>query len=144
MIGEGELLGEIGPGLLIYLGVGPGDDEATAHHLAGRLTRLRIFGDPKGRMNLSLLDVSGAALVVSQFTLFADVSRGHRPSFLQAGNPALARQLCSLTAAVLRGAGVSPVAEGRFGAHMQVESTNDGPVTMVISTAEDPWRADCG
>ncbi len=138
------LIAEIGQGLLIYLGIGPADDEAAAYHLAGRLANMRIFSDSVGRMNRSLLDVSAAALVVSQFTLFADLSHGHRPSFSAAGGPERARELCSLTVSALRLAGVNQVSEGRFGSHMQVESNNDGPVTIVVSSAEGPWQANCG
>ena len=140
----GELVGEIGPGLLVFVGVGPGDNLVTARHLASRLASLRAFPDADGRMNVSLLERSGAALIVSQFTLYADLSRGHRPSFIGAGRPDLGRELCAAVAQELRTLGVVTVAEGTFGAHMQVESLNDGPVTIVATTAEGPWDADCG
>jgi D-tyrosyl-tRNA(Tyr) deacylase len=137
-------VGEIGRGLLVYLGVGPGDKLGTAHHLASRLVSMRVFPDGDGRMNQSLLESSGAALIVSQFTLFADLSRGHRPSFIGAGQPDIGRELCAAMAQELRRLGVVTVAEGQFGAHMQVESLNDGPVTIVATTAEGLWDADCG
>lgn len=140
----GELVGAIGPGLLVYVGVAPGDEAGTARHLASRLATMRVFPDKDGRMNRSLLDGPGATLVVSQFTLFADLTRGHRPSFMGAGSPELGRELCAALAEELRTLGVSTVAEGRFGANMQVESVNDGPVTIVATTSEGTWQADCG
>jgi D-tyrosyl-tRNA(Tyr) deacylase len=141
---QGEEVGATGPGLLVYLGVGPGDDEHIARHLAGRVATLRVFPDDQGRMNRSLLEAGGQALVVSQFTLYAATGRGHRPSFLGAAAPAAALQLCSGFAAELGRLGVAGVAEGRFGAHMEVESVNDGPVTLVVSSGEPPWEADAG
>lgn len=139
-----ELVGSIGRGLLIYLGVGPQDDEQVARHLAERLVGLRIFADAAGRMNRSLLEVGGGALLVSQFTLFADLRRGHRPSFISAGPPDLGQRLCQQVAGALSVLGVDPVAQGSFGAHMTVDSRNDGPVTIVASAGEPPWAADCG
>ncbi|MHB1502121.1 MAG: D-aminoacyl-tRNA deacylase, partial [Candidatus Dormibacteria bacterium] len=100
--------------------------------------------DSEGRMNRSLLDAGGGILLVSQFTLFADLRRGHRPSFMAAAAPDLGVQLCAAVATALFSLGVRPVAQGRFGAHMLVESCNDGPVTIVASAAEQPWAADCG
>jgi D-tyrosyl-tRNA(Tyr) deacylase len=105
---------------------------------------MRVFPDQDDRMNRSLLDGHGAALIVSQFTLFADLTGGHRPSFMGAGGPELGRELCAALAEELRTLGVSTVAEGRFGADMQVASVNDGPVTIVATTGEGPWQADCG
>ncbi len=139
-----ELVGAIGPGLLVYLGVGRADDELVAQHMARRLANMRIFPDSEGRMNRSLLEAGGGVLVVSQFTLFADLHRGHRPSFMAAAAPDLGVQLCAAVATALFSLGVTPVAQGRFGAHMLVESCNDGPVTIVASAAEQPWAADCG
>ncbi|MGA8428138.1 MAG: D-aminoacyl-tRNA deacylase [Candidatus Dormiibacterota bacterium] len=139
-----DIIAGIDSGLLIYLGVAPTDSPEVAHHLAARLAQLRIFPDAEGRMNLSLLDCRGQALVVSQFTLFADNRRGHRPAFTAAGQPEQARRLCQLFGEELRRLGVSRVSEGRFGAHMVVSSANDGPVTIVASSAEEPWPADCG
>ncbi len=141
---EGAVVGAIGPGLLIFLGVGPADDPAAAEHLAQRLARLRIFADPQGRFNRSLLEVGGAACVVSQFTLFADARRGHRPSFHGAAPAPMAEALCATLVAALRRLGVAEVATGRFGARMTVAAEGDGPVTIVISTADDGWATDCG
>ena len=124
-----ETLGEIGLGLVALVGVGPDDDEATADALARRSTELRIFRDEAGRTNRSLVDVDGAALVVSQFTLYADTSRGRRPSFVGAAPPELAAPLVNRFAELLRDAGLV-VQTGRFGAHMLVEIHNDGPVTI--------------
>ena len=142
-VGE-EVVGEIGAGMLVLVGVAPGDDTEVAHHLATRLASLRIFADSQGRLNRSLLDTAGGALLVSQFTLFADTSRGHRPSFLGAAPPEQGRLLCATLAASMRDLGVSPVGEGRFGAHMEVSSVNDGPVTIVVTAGEGPWEAACG
>ncbi|MHB1526269.1 MAG: D-aminoacyl-tRNA deacylase [Candidatus Dormibacteria bacterium] len=139
-----EVVGEIGAGMLVLVGVGPGDDTQVARHLAARLASLRIFADSQGRMNRSLLETAGGALLVSQFTLFADTSRGHRPSFLGAAPPEQGKLLCAALAASMRDLGVSPVGEGRFGAHMEVSSVNDGPVTIVVTAGEGPWEAACG
>lgn len=140
----GETVGEIGGGLLFLLAVGPADDAQVARHLAGRVASLRVFPDSDGRMNRSLLDAQGEALVVSQFTLYADARRGHRPSFVGAGPPVMAAELCSAFAEELRALGVRSVAEGRFGAHMEVSLVNDGPVTLVVSVGEPIWETDCG
>jgi D-aminoacyl-tRNA deacylase len=140
---EGSTIGEIGPGLLVLLSVGSEDDDAVAARLAGRVATLRIFEDGAGRMNLDLAQTGGSVLVVSQFTLHADTSRGHRPSFLRAGAPREAERLCGVFVATLRGRGLS-VETGRFGAHMQVELINDGPVTLVLTSGEEAWRADAG
>ncbi len=126
-----EIVGAIGPGLLILLGVGRDDDVAAADRLAGKVARLRIFADDAGHMNRSLLDTGGAALVVSQFTLLADTTGGNRPSFIGAAPPELARPLWLRFADALREQGVE-VATGRFGASMQVELVNDGPVTICL------------
>ena len=130
----GEEIASIGPGLLVLVGVGHGDDDATAATLARRMTELRIFGDEEGRTNRSLLDVGGAALVVSQFTLYADTSRGRRPGFTNAAEPALAERLYLQVATVLRSAGVVDVQTGSFGAEMAVELVNDGPFTIWLDT----------
>jgi D-aminoacyl-tRNA deacylase len=130
-----ETVGEVGAGLVVLLGVGPEDDEATADTLARRVTELRIFDDADGRTNLSLLDVGGAVLVVSQFTLYADTRRGRRPGFTGAAAPDLAERLYLRFAAALRELGVE-VATGRFGAVMAVELVNDGPFTIWLDTAE--------
>jgi D-tyrosyl-tRNA(Tyr) deacylase len=126
---DGELLGEIAGGLVILLGVAPEDSEETAQKLAGKIASLRIFPDPDGKMNLSLLDVGGQALVIPQFTLFADTRRGNRPSFVGAGPPDIARPLSAYFARCLRDLGIE-TGEGEFGAHMVVEIINDGPVTI--------------
>jgi D-tyrosyl-tRNA(Tyr) deacylase len=130
-----EVVGEVGHGLVVLVGVGPDDDEATADALARRISELRIFDDEAGKTNLSLLDVGGAALVVSQFTLYADTRRGRRPGFTGAAAPELANRLYLRVAAALRELGVE-VAIGRFGAVMQVEQVNDGPFTIWLDTAE--------
>ena len=129
------MVGEIGPGLVFLVGVGPDDDEATADALARRVTELRIFDDAEGRTNLSLLDVGGAALVVSQFTLYADTRRGRRPGFTGAAPPELAERLYLRFAEAVRGLGVT-VATGVFGAVMEVELVNHGPFTIWLDTAE--------
>jgi D-aminoacyl-tRNA deacylase len=131
----GETVGEIGPGLVILLGVGPDDDVAVAEGLARRTAELRIFDDADGRTNLSLLDVGGEALVVSQFTLYADTRRGRRPGFTGAAAPELAERLYGRFADALRALGVA-VATGRFGAVMAVELVNDGPFTIWLDTAD--------
>jgi D-tyrosyl-tRNA(Tyr) deacylase len=135
--------GEIGPGFCVLLSVGPGDTEATADRLAGRIARLRICADEAERMNLDLEQTGGAVLLVSQFTLHADASHGHRPSFLGAAPPDLARRLCEHFRTALERRGLT-VASGEFGAQMQVELVNDGPVTLVLSSGEGAWLADAG
>ena len=131
----GSVVGEVGRGLVVLLGVGPADDEAVAESLARRVTELRIFDDQAGRTNLSLIDVGGGALVVSQFTLYADTQRGRRPGFTGAAAPELAERLYLRFAAALRELGVE-VATGRFGAVMEVELVNDGPFTIWLDTDE--------
>jgi len=119
----------IGSGMVILLGVGPGDDEQKSAALAKKIAQLRIMEDAEGKMNLSLLDTGGAAVVVSQFTLFADTRKGNRPSFIGAAPPELASPLVDHFVAQLRSYG-SPVQTGEFGAHMRVALENDGPVTI--------------
>ncbi|NUR74952.1 MAG: D-tyrosyl-tRNA(Tyr) deacylase [Thermoleophilia bacterium] len=123
--------GAIGPGLCVLVGVADGDDEAAAVRLAEKVARLRIFQNEEGRFDRSLLDTEGEALVVSQFTLIADTGKGNRPSFSGAARPELAEPLYERFAAVLRDLGV-PVETGVFGARMQVELVNDGPVTILL------------
>jgi D-aminoacyl-tRNA deacylase len=123
--------GAIGPGLCVLLGVADGDDPAAADRLAGKVARLRIFEDAAGKFDRSLLDTDGAALVVSQFTLIADTEKGNRPSFSGAARPEQAEPLYERFCAALHGLGV-PVETGVFGARMQVELVNDGPVTIVL------------
>jgi D-aminoacyl-tRNA deacylase len=125
--------GEIGLGLCILLGVARGDGEDAADRLAGKIARLRIFPDDEGRFDRSVLDVGGAALVVSQFTLIADTAKGNRPSFAAAAPPETAEPLYARFCAELRALGV-PVETGVFGARMEVELVNDGPVTIVLDT----------
>jgi D-tyrosyl-tRNA(Tyr) deacylase len=125
----GERVGAIGPGLLVFLGVGQGDGEAEAVAMADRIAGLRIFEDEAGKMNRSLLDTHRAALVVSQFTLYADTRKGRRPSFIEAAPPDQARRLIARACDALRALGVE-VQEGVFAAEMQVSLINDGPVTI--------------
>jgi D-tyrosyl-tRNA(Tyr) deacylase len=140
---SGEEVGAIGAGLCVLLGAGPADGDGTARHLAERIATLRIFADEAGRMNLDVAQAGGAVLVVSQFTLYADTSRGHRPSFIGAGPPGPSRLLCEVFADALRERGLR-VATGSFGAMMEVELVNDGPVTLVLSSGEGSWEADAG
>jgi D-tyrosyl-tRNA(Tyr) deacylase len=129
---EGQVVGAIERGLMILLGVTHGDGEEQASWLANKVAGLRIFEDKEGKMNLSLLDVGGSALVVSQFTLYGDASKGRRPSFTGAARPEIAEPLCDRFAERLREAGVFRVESGVFGAHMMVEIHNDGPVTLIL------------
>jgi D-aminoacyl-tRNA deacylase len=124
-------MGSIGAGLVVLLGVTHADDDARAERLAGKITRLRVFEGERGRMDRSLLDVGGAALCVSQFTLYGDTRRGLRPSFTDAAEPAAAERLYELFCAHLAGSGV-PVKTGRFGARMALALTNEGPVTLLL------------
>jgi D-tyrosyl-tRNA(Tyr) deacylase len=130
---DGDVVGEIGRGLCVLLGVARSDGEAEAERLAGRVARLRIFGNDEGRFDRSLLDVGAVALVISQFTLIADTKRrkGTRPDFSEAARAAQAEPIYGAFCAALRGLGVE-VATGRFGARMVVELVNDGPVTIVL------------
>lgn len=128
---EGHRVAEIGPGLVILLGVGHEDNEEVARQLVEKITYLRIFEDEAGKMNLSIRDVGGAALVVSQFTLYADTRKGRRPSFVDAALPDMARPLVDRFARLMTEQGV-PTQTGEFGAHMLVEIENDGPVTILL------------
>jgi D-tyrosyl-tRNA(Tyr) deacylase len=128
---ESQIEGEIGNGLLVLLGVAKGDSEADAARLAGKVARLRVFENDDGRLDRSLLDAGGAALVVSQFTLIADTRKGNRPSFAGAAPPQEAEALVEHFCVALRELGV-PVETGVFGARMEVELVNDGPVTIVL------------
>lgn len=130
---EGETIGEIGAGLVVLLGVGHEDSDADVQAMADKLTQLRIFEDADGKMNLSLLDVGGEMLVVSQFTLMGDCRKGRRPSFVAAAPPEMANQLYEDFAAAVQGRGVK-VATGQFRATMEVELVNDGPVTIWFDT----------
>ncbi len=131
----GERVAEIGPGLLILVGATHGDSDAEAKLLATKAANLRIFADEAGKMNLSALDLGREVIVVSQFTLYGDIRKGRRPSFIDAAAPDVASPLVDRFADELRALGLS-VGTGRFGAEMAVSLVNDGPVTIVIDTAE--------
>lgn len=131
---DGQVIGAIERGVLVLLGVAASDTAAEAHLLADKTAHLRIFADADGRMNASLLDIAGAALVVSQFTLYADLRRGRRPGFNQAGPPDMAAPLVAAYGATLQRLGVARVATGQFGAMMQVTLVNDGPVTIILDS----------
>jgi D-tyrosyl-tRNA(Tyr) deacylase len=128
---DGEVVGEIGSGLCILLGVASGDGDEEAVRLAGKVARLRIFENDEGRFDRNLLDTGGLALVVSQFTLIADTAKGNRPSFSGAAPPEQAGRLYERFCTALRELGVA-VQTGIFGARMQVEIVNDGPVTVIL------------
>jgi len=129
----GEVAGRIGAGMLVLLGVGVDDTEADARQLADKLSRLRIFEDDEGKMNLALADVGGAMLVVSQFTLLGDCRKGRRPSFVGAARPELAEKLYGVFVDAVAEHGIE-VATGQFRRHMEVELVNDGPVTLVVES----------
>src|SRR5574338_1573511 len=126
---ENKVISQIGKGLVVLLGIGHGDGEEQAAFLAEKIANLRIFEDDQGKTNLSILDVNGEVIVVSQFTLYADTRKGRRPSFTDAALPDAAEPLVSRFVEALRGMGV-PTQTGQFGAHMEVEIHNDGPVTI--------------
>jgi D-tyrosyl-tRNA(Tyr) deacylase len=128
---EGRVIGEIGRGLLLLAGFTDGDTEETLRWMADKVVGLRVFTDAEGKMNLSVEEIGGAVLVVSQFTLYGDARRGRRPSFVEAARPEVAVPLYERFVELLRGAG-RPVETGEFGAMMQVELVNDGPVTLVL------------
>ena len=130
-----EITGEIGVGWLVLLGVAPADSRKEVDWLAEKIANLRAFQDEAGKMNLSVQDVNGSVLVVSQFTLYGDCEKGRRPSFIGAAPPAIAEPLYEAFVIALRALGI-PVATGRFAADMQVELVNDGPVTFVLETEE--------
>jgi D-tyrosyl-tRNA(Tyr) deacylase len=131
---DGEVTGAIERGYALLVGVGDSDTDAQAAKLADKIVGLRLFPDDAGKFDRSLLDVGGGALVVSQFTLFADCRKGRRPSFVHAARPEVAQPLCDRFAEMLADRSVAPVATGRFGAHMDVELVNDGPVTIWLDT----------
>jgi D-tyrosyl-tRNA(Tyr) deacylase len=126
-----QVIAEIGQGLMLLVGIGPDDGEDQARYLAEKIANLRIFEDQEGKINQSLLDVEGEAIVVSQFTLYADTRKGRRPSFTRAADPQIARPLVERFATLLREKGV-PTQSGEFGAHMLLEIANDGPVTIYL------------
>lgn len=133
---EGVIEGKIGTGLVVFLGVGEGDTEADARYLAGKISNLRIFEDSRGRLNLSVLDVGGEVLVVSQFTLYGDCRQGRRPSFTAAAGADEANILYEFFIKELAGEGVR-VATGCFQTSMQVELVNDGPVTLLLDSRKN-------
>ena len=131
---KGKVTGSIEQGYVILLGVGHDDDQHIADKMAEKVVNLRVFSNEDGKFDLSLLDVGGGALVVSQFTLFADCKKGRRPSFTNAGRPDEAEPLCAYFMDKLRKLGVNKVEGGRFGQHMDVEIRNDGPVTIWLDS----------
>jgi D-tyrosyl-tRNA(Tyr) deacylase len=133
---KGETIGTIGPGLLIFLGVGEGDSDRDVTYLADKIANLRIFPDEKGLMNRSLIDTGGAALVVSQFTLWGDCRKGRRPSFAKAARPDMANELYEHFVSQLRGKELQ-VATGRFQEMMDVFLVNDGPVTLMLDSKKE-------
>ena len=132
---DGEVVGKIGKGFLILLGVGPEDTERECRYLAEKALGLRIFEDENGIMNLGLDSVNGQVLVVSQFTLYGNCRKGRRPSFAEAADPELGNELYEKFLSICEELGYPPQ-HGRFGADMQVESVNDGPVTLILDTAQ--------
>ncbi|NLL36594.1 MAG: D-tyrosyl-tRNA(Tyr) deacylase [Fretibacterium sp.] len=136
VIVDGATVGEIGLGLCVLLGVGEGDGEKDAEWLAEKMVNLRIFEDDAGKMNRSLLDVQGAALIISQFTLYGDCRKGRRPSFIGAAAPEEGERLYEYCVRQVESLGVE-TACGVFGAHMQVELINDGPVTLLLDTRKE-------
>ena len=128
---DGQTVGAIQTGLVVLLGIGSGDGEAEAQWMVNKIVNLRIFADDMGKFNRSLLDVGGAVLLISQFTLYGDTRKGRRPSFTEAAPPEIAEPLVERVAQLLSESGVS-VACGRFQAHMLVEIHNDGPVTIIL------------
>lgn len=137
-VGE-ELVSEIGPGLLTLLGVRTGDTEREVEWLMRKIAALRVFEDTEGKMNLSVLDTKGSHLIVSQFTLWGDTSKGNRPSFGEAARPEIARPLYERAIEISQALGL-PTQGGRFQAHMRVSLVNDGPVTMLLETPSPPLR----
>ena len=130
---DGQVVGEIGKGFLILLGVGPNDTERECRYLAEKALGLRVFEDADGKMNLGLDSVNGEVLVVSQFTLYGNCRKGRRPSFAEAANPELGNELYEKFLSICEELGYPPQ-HGRFGADMQVQSVNDGPVTLILDT----------
>src|SRR6266581_5101209 len=132
---DGRVVGAIGQGFLVLLGIGNGDSDAQIRTMAEKIVHLRIFGDDEGKMNRSLLDIGGEVLVVSQFTLYADMRRGRRPSFTNAAPPELAQPLVERFKSAIAAYGLT-VADGIFGAYMEVELLNNGPVTIWLDSEE--------
>lgn len=134
---SGEIIGRIGPGLLVLLGVATDDTDRDARQLAAKIVGLRIFEDAQGKMNLALADVRGAMLVVSQFTLYGDCRKGRRPSFTDAAGPELAEELYGVFVQTIAALGIE-TATGKFREHMEVELVNDGPVTLLLDSRDLP------
>ncbi len=132
---EGQTLGRIDKGLLVFLGIAPDDTEDDLKYLVKKVTQLRIFEDAQDKMNLALADVGGSLLIISQFTLFADTRKGNRPSFVKAGAPDFSKAMYLKFIEACRNLGFH-CEEGEFGAHMEVSLLNDGPVTIIIDTRE--------
>ena len=130
---EGETVGKIGDGFMVLLGAENGDTEADARYCAEKIAGLRVFEDENDKMNLSLADVGGSVLLVSQFTLLADARHGRRPDFIQAARPEAAEPLCELVRSIIEAKGIR-VETGRFRTHMQVSLLNDGPVTILLDS----------
>lgn len=137
---DGAVVGAIGPGLLVFLGLGAADTDELFDPAIEKILNLRIFGDENGAMNRSLLDVGGGLLVVSQFTLYADARKGRRPSYTDAMPPAAAREAYDRFLQRVRASFQGPVAAGSFGAHMEVRLLNDGPVTIWLDSDQMPWK----
>lgn len=135
---DGSIVGKIEQGYLVLVGVAAGDTDADAEKLAQKTANLRVFTDAQDKMNRSILDVGGSVLAISQFTLLADVKKGNRPSFIGAGDPCEAQRLYDVYCAALQKNGVQTVEKGVFGAHMDVELLNDGPVTILYDT--EIWK----
>jgi D-tyrosyl-tRNA(Tyr) deacylase len=133
---EGKITGSISRGMVMLVGVGHGDTQAIAMKMVEKIVQLRVFSDAEGKFNLSLLDVGGGALIISQFTLFADSKKGRRPSYTDAARPEVARPLLDFFVEHVKTVGVTSVGTGVFGAHMDLEIHNDGPVTIWLDSAE--------
>ncbi len=139
---DGEVVGRIGDGVLLLVGVCPEDTPVEAAVLAQKVANMRVFCDEQDKMNLSVLDIDGGVLVVSQFTLCANTKHGRRPDFFGAAAPSIAEPLCERVVEELRQCGVKNVQTGRFGADMKVDLLNDGPVTLILNT--DDWKKGSG
>ena len=134
---DGKVNGSIGRGLLVFLGVGKDDTQKDVDFIADKIANLRIFECSEGKMNLSVADIGGAVLLISQFTLFGDCRKGRRPDFTAAGPPDIAKQLYEQTIAAVKAKGV-PVETGVFAAHMDIDALNDGPVTLILDSQRNP------
>ena len=135
---DGKLISEIGRGLVVFLGVGEGDSEEDLSKLMGKISKLRIFEDENGKMNLSIKQVEGEILLVSQFTLYGDCTHGNRPSFIKAEKPERANELYMQGKVILENEGI-PVKTGVFGADMKIDALNDGPVTIIMDSKDLKW-----